>query len=219
MRYAALLLLFGMSVPACQTIHNASSAGSGGDVDSVADLLTGVFDSREQAASDPENYFEIRLVTAPIWPGRDDGRWLYVEQAAFSALDRPYRQRVYHIHQDGEGNLWSDVYTLPDPGSAVACWLDDEPLSGIGPAQLETREGCSILLERTETGAFEGGTIGEGCSSSIGGAAYATSSVMLTPGLLTSWDQGWNTDGEQVWGATKGGYRFIRQPGGLPADE
>jgi len=28
--------------------------------------------------------------------------------------------------------------------------------------------------------------------------------------MLRSWDQGFNEKGEQVWGATKGGYEFIK---------
>jgi hypothetical protein len=29
--------------------------------------------------------------------------------------------------------------------------------------------------------------------------------------MLLSWDQGFNDKKEQVWGATKGGYAFIKQ--------
>jgi len=28
---------------------------------------------------------------------------------------------------------------------------------------------------------------------------------------MNSWDQGWNDAGAQVWGATKGGYSFLKQ--------
>jgi hypothetical protein len=31
---------------------------------------------------------------------------------------------------------------------------------------------------------------------------------MLTKDGMESWDQGWDAEGQQVWGATKGGYRF-----------
>jgi hypothetical protein len=29
---------------------------------------------------------------------------------------------------------------------------------------------------------------------------------------LLTWDQGFDKDGKQVWGAVKGGYEFKRQP-------
>ena len=40
------------------------------------------------------------------------------------------------------------------------------------------------------------------------GASYASSIVTLTPKYLLSWDRGYNKEGEQVWGAEKGGYMF-----------
>ncbi len=205
------MLIATVVLTGCQSAPRTMTEHANQDVHAVASMLAGVFDSRAQAASDPTNFFEIRLVTIPIWGHREDGRWLYVEQAAFSALDRPYRQRVYRIYQDAKGQLWSDVFELPDPAAAVACWLDEVPLDNISPDDLALREGCSILLERDPDGGFTGSTIGQGCSSSLRGASHATSRVTLNDRLLMSWDQGWNTRGEQVWGATAGGYHFVRQ--------
>jgi len=57
---------------------------------------------------------------------------------------------------------------------------------------------------------FEGSTVGEGCGSSLRGAAYATSEVELWPTYLRTWDRGFDARGEQVWGATEGPYVFER---------
>ena len=73
------------------------------------------------------------------------------------------------------------------------------------------RGGCSIFL-RADGPAFVGATRGEGCSSSLAGAAYATSEVTITRDVLTSWDRGFDAAGEQVWGATAGAYEFVRLP-------
>ena len=182
------------------------------DVRRVAAMLTGNYDSRDQAAEAPDDYFEIRLVTIPIWTTRDDGAWLYVEQAAFSALERPYRQRVYHVHHDAVGQLRSDVYELPgDPLSFAGAWRSETDLfADLQPDDLSLRDGCSILLGRSAD-AYLGATDGTGCSSSLGGAAYATSEVELRSDLIVSWDRGWDANGEQAWGATAGGYRFVRR--------
>jgi hypothetical protein len=34
--------------------------------------------------------------------------------------------------------------------------------------------------------------------------------VTLDQGQLLSWDQGFDSENKQVWGATKGGYVFIK---------
>jgi hypothetical protein len=44
------------------------------------------------------------------------------------------------------------------------------------------------------------------------GASYATSKVTIEEGLIISWDQGFNEEDEQVWGAVKGGYEFRGLP-------
>ena len=63
---------------------------------------------------------------------------------------------------------------------------------------------------------FEGATSGNGCISTLRGAAYATSEITLEHDLLVSWDRGWDEHHEQVWGATAGGYEFARRSSGPP---
>ncbi|HDR04273.1 MAG TPA: hypothetical protein ENN84_03365, partial [Candidatus Marinimicrobia bacterium] len=55
---------------------------------------------------------------------------------------------------------------------------------------------------------FIGNTKARQCGGSLRGAAYATSEVTITPSRLISWDRGFNSEGEQLWGAVKGGYIF-----------
>ena len=48
----------------------------------------------------------------PIWTNRTDGKWMYVEQAMATKLDKPYRQRVYHLQHSGKNTFTSDIYTI-----------------------------------------------------------------------------------------------------------
>ncbi len=170
--------------------------------------MTGTFSSAVQAADDPD-FFDISLHIAAIWPDREDGEWLYVEQAVREYQDRPYRQRVYRAREVAPGLFESQIFTLLDPGAAIGAWMSDEPLAGLAPEDLERREGCAILLRRRgET--FEGSTLATLCTSSLRGATYATSDVVITPNGMISWDRGFAAHGSQVWGATKGGYIFDR---------
>jgi len=176
----------------------------------LAAWMTGSFSSAAQAAQQPEDYFDIRLVMVPIWTEREDGPWLYVEQAAASALDTPYRQRVYHLVGDADG-VRSDVYELPgDPLELAGAWAMPASFDAFGPAALALREGCSISLKEV-AGAFTGSTVGTDCRSSLRGAAYATSEVSIALEVLTSWDRGFDEAGEQVWGAEAGPYVFVKQ--------
>ena len=90
----------------------------------LAEWMSGSFSSAAQAADDPENYFDIRLEMVPIWSERSDGPWLYVEQAAASALDRPYRQRVYHLVETEDGGTQRRVRVAGRSAGLRGC-VDD----------------------------------------------------------------------------------------------
>ncbi|MBK8230937.1 MAG: hypothetical protein IT349_04755 [Candidatus Eisenbacteria bacterium] len=67
-----------------------------------------------------------------------------------------------------------------------------------------------IHLRMPPAGGYAGSTIGLDCESDLRGAAYATSEVSITKGGIVSWDRGFDASGVQVWGAERGGYRFLR---------
>jgi len=203
----------GFSVCALSFVALSSCASTGGhsaekDLAQLTEMMSGSFSSQAQNAADPKNYFDIRLHMAPIWTTSTDGKWLYVEQAVATKQEKPYRQRVYHVHASGDG-FASDVYMLPgDPLRFVGAWAHPELLKDVTPDKLTPREGCSIHLKKQEDGAFTGSTEGHTCPSELAGAKYATSDVTIRDTLLTSWDRGFDDAGKQVWGATQGAYQF-----------
>ncbi|GAB4554708.1 MAG: chromophore lyase CpcT/CpeT [Phycisphaerales bacterium] len=198
------------TLTACASTESRAEERRTADVDRLASYLTGAFSSADQAAASPDDYFDIRLVCVPIWTDREDGPWLYIEQASASSPDRPYRQRVYQLGIGEDNVLRSRVYTLPgDAVTYAGWWRTPEKFDPLRAEDLFLREGCTVYLTR-EGEAFVGGTIGEGCASNLGEAAYATSEMTLLPDVLITWDRGWTADGQQAWGATEGGYVFDR---------
>ncbi len=185
------------------------------DLDRLAAWMTGTFSSAAQSQADPE-YVDVRLHLAPVWSARTDGRWFYVEQAIATALDKPYRQRVYRLRALADGLFESKVFELPDPTVAVGAWKQPDPLATLDPAALVDRPGCAVLLRAVDAASFAGSTLGSQCLSTFRGATYATSEVTVTATGLVSWDRGYDAAGKQVWGAAKGGYKFDRVTPGAP---
>ena len=219
---AAMIAAFSLLAAGCRRAPAATSGversqtppAASGTADKTLDQLSswmaGSFSSEAQSKTDPE-YRDIRLHMVPIWKSRTDGRWLYVEQTVATSMDKPYRQRVYRLTAHPDGTLESAVFTLPgDPLSFAGAWKQDEPLAALAPDNLESREGCSILLHRLDASTFEGGTTGKRCASNLREARYATSQVRISSDRMVSWDRGFNERDEQVWGATKGGYEFLK---------
>jgi hypothetical protein len=179
------------------------------DLDLLAERLTGHFSSERQSV-EQLGYFDIHLHSVRIWPGRTDGIWIYVEQAMATALEKPYRQRIYMLVEEPNGTLASVVYELPEPAAFVGVWAEPARFAQLTPQQLYERVGCNVWLTKNERGEFVGSTIGTGCGSILNGAAYATSEVVIDGNGMSTWDRGYNDKGEQVWGATEGPYRFDR---------
>lgn len=207
LRQTSALLLWICLTP----VHASDQRAPADRLAEVSRLLSGSYSSAQQARSDAE-YVDVHLHMVPIWAERPGEHWLYVEQALASALDTPYRQRVYHL-VESEGGVVSEVYTLPDdPLKYAGAWRQPERFSALTPADLKLRAGCAIQLYPQDDGSYVGSTTGQSCASDLRGAAYATSEVRLDAHTLESWDRGYAADGKQAWGAVKGAYRFQRLP-------
>lgn len=171
--------------------------------------MTGTFDSGLQAQSNSK-YYNISLHMYPMWTDRTDGRWLYVEQAVASNPAEPYRQRMYQVLKTSKG-YESRVFELPDPENSVGAWKGGTSVDNLSPEDLILREGCTVYLDyNSQTGTFEGKTKSGQCLSSLRGATYAESEVVIHPDYIQSWDRGFDANGQQVWGATDGPYVFRR---------
>lgn len=179
------------------------------DLNLLVQYMVGDFNSKEQSQRDSA-FFDIRLHIRPIWAADAGNHWLYVEQATAAAESKPYRQRIYKVEREGRKGFKSIVYTLPDQATWAGKYHTPEAFDALKPSELSLRDGCTVFLEKRKNGAFTGSTRGVGCESNLRGAKYATSTVTITNKMLLSWDQGFNEKGEQVWGATKGGYEFIK---------
>ena len=171
--------------------------------------LIGRFDSRDQALQNA-SYFSIQLISCEVNAPEIGEKVLYIEQASMDSPNQPYRQRLYHVTEAENGEIISTIYSLNNPGAAVGL-CDRENQETFTPGEVALRDGCAVYLNWNGE-YFDGSTRGEACSSTLGGASYATSEVILKADLLESWDRGFDATGRQVWGATEGAYIFVRRP-------
>jgi len=173
------------------------------------ELMTGSFSSKAQNTED-RDFFDIRLQMIRIWKHDESASWLYVEQAVAEALGKPYRQRIYRISANPDGTIRSEVYVFPEAAKYAGAWKQLELFDALTVKDLTHRDGCDVIMTRKSEKVFEGGTIGKTCASERGGSTYATAQVLMDQNGLVTWDRGFNAADEQVWGATKSGYRFLR---------
>lgn len=178
-------------------------------LDHLTVFLTGSFSNADQARGD-QNFRASTLHIAPIWTDRPDGPWLYLEQALADAPAHPYRQLIYQLAPRSDHTLEVRVFESPDPVAATGAWKDPALLTKLTPANLVTREGCTLILRLQPGGTFKGGTEGTGCASTLRGASYSTIETVISNLQIVTWERGYNAAGTQVWGSIHGGYVFKR---------
>jgi len=177
----------------------------------MAIMLTGEFDSSAQA-DEMSSYYNVHLWGCAAEALGMDGTALYIEQALTTDQSNPYRQRLYLLTElePGDDELpraRSEIYKFTSPGALIgACERAEELAFELD--DLELREGCEVDMVWTGTH-FEGGTSGQGCTSTNGGD-YSVSDIELYEDRIESWDRGYYSSGIQAWGATEGPYIFER---------
>lgn len=176
------------------------------DLAQLQTLMAGNYSSEKQSKEDAE-YYNISLRMVPIW--KDRGHFLYVEQAIFDKQDKPYRVRIYKLSKRGTEYI-SEIYTLKNEADWIGKWKDPSAFNALALDAIELKSGCEVILKRISAQNYAGATGEKTCPSELRGASYASSKVTITPTELISWDQGFDKDGKQVWGATKGGYHFVK---------
>lgn len=183
-----------------------------GKLEKLSEWMSGSFTSEEQSKLD-SNYYNIHLEMVRIWPERKDGIWLYVEQAANWALDKPYRQRVYKLTDEGCGDVYkSAVFTFKDPLRFAGAFIDKDLLGNLTVDSLSEKLGCHIILKYSDC-EFNGSTEDITCASELRGSSFATSEVSISKYEIRSWDRGFDEEGKQVWGARTGPYIFKKRTG------
>ncbi|XP_015580796.1 chromophore lyase CRL, chloroplastic isoform X2 [Ricinus communis] len=171
----------------------------------VSQSLSGEKFSREQAARDPDNYFNIRMLTCPAAEMVDGSKVLYFEQAFWRTPQKPFRQVSSYAIRDAEE--YKNFCDRPKDQRP----LPEEVIGDIAE-HLTT-----IYLNRCDRGKrclYEGSTPPGGFPNSWNGATFCTSELaILKNNELHTWDRGYDDDGNQVWGVKEGPYEFKPAPG------
>lgn len=204
-----IIVLLSIFFIGCASTNTQTNSSKDPALQEFARMLIGEFSSKEQSLQDT-TYLNIHLSMSRIWEEDKSAIWLYVEQAMDAKREKPYRQRVYKLNHPGTDIFTSDIYTLKNQERFIGLQNDASKKIALTPDMIELKEGCTVLMNN-RNGIYTGGTDADKCPSDLRGASYATTKISLKENVLESWDQGFDKNGVQVWGAIKGGYIFVRE--------
>ena len=202
-----LIIILALSFSAFSSKAQSKIKENLSELNELVNIMQGNYSSENQALADT-TYFNISLKMVPIW--KDRGNFLYVEQALVTKIDKPYRVRIYKISQNNANQFVSEIYTLKNEKDWIGKWSDPNAFDRLLLSDVELKKGCEVTLKRIDKNKFIGETGEKTCASELRGAKYATSKVTVTSNQILSWDQGFDNEGKQVWGAEKGGYIFVK---------
>ena len=201
-----LLVAAFLVLVSCKSGQNATFNNSSA-LNELVSIMQGHYSSEKQSKTDTD-YYNISLRMIPIW--KQKGHYLFVEQAIFDKQDKPYRVRIYKVSQRNDNEFISEIYTLKNEKDWIGKWATPEVYDQLTENDIELKQGCEVVLKREGKNKFTGATGDKTCPSELRGASWANSKVTVLENEILSWDQGFDKEGKQVWGATKGGYQFIK---------
>ncbi|KAK1311219.1 hypothetical protein QJS10_CPA08g00398 [Acorus calamus] len=187
----------------------------------VAESLSGEKFSRDQASRDPQNYFNLRMLTCPATEMVDSSRVLYFEQAFWRTPQKPFRQRFYMVKpcpKEMKCDVELSSYALRDAEEYKN--FCDRPKDQRPQAEEVVGDIAehltTIYLSRCERGKrclYEGSTPPGGFPNPWNGASYCTTDLAVHKnGEIHTWDRCYDEEGNQVWGAKEGPYEFKPAP-------
>ncbi|MEO0981025.1 MAG: chromophore lyase CpcT/CpeT [Pseudomonadota bacterium] len=177
----------------------------------LAEDAAGSWTTIEQSASPDYDWVESEVVQ--IWADREDGAWLYQENAIIGAdaeagdlanKDQPYFQVVVHLQNAGRGEVFTTTYRVANREAARGAWRSPEDFD---PVWLGAPS-CAGKIARIGRGWWRGDAE---CANSYKGAVRVVSQSVRSPEGHVNWDRGFDAAGTLVWGPAGGGYIFKRK--------
>ncbi len=179
------------------------------DLNGLVKHMSGTYVSSAHNPID-SSFFEVILHTTRIWSTKTE-KFLYVEQAIVGQESTPTKQQVYKLQKDDDGGFEIVRFKLSNSGLFKGKWNEPTFFDQYDESILEEEEGCTLYVIQHADGSYSGSTRMDHCLNSDEGAAYSTTTLKVREDQILSWEQGFSSDKVQVWGAEKGGYRFIRK--------
>lgn len=173
----------------------------------------GSWTSIEQSADPAYDWVESEVVR--IWPDREDGIWLYQENAIMGASatgsaagdpkSRPYFQVIIQLRDLGGGQVHSTTWRIADREAVLGGWRAGAKAFGFS---VLGEVACMGKLQRVGQKFWQGQAE---CPNTYKDSVKVDSRTVRAPGVHVNWDRGYDAAGNHVWGPADGGYIFKRR--------
>lgn len=145
------------------------------------------------------------------WKSDDSTLWVYEEINFVNHNDQVFRQLVWSLKADPEGNIIANQYLLQKGWLFTGAWKSADRLRQLSSEYLASSPFCELVFTRVNKFYFKGSSLKNGCPNNYKNAVFFSDVFNLTQLQLDFWDRGWDASGKLVWGSAKEGIHFIRK--------
>jgi CpeT protein len=169
--------------------------------------ITGVFSTEEQHISD-STFDNVRVYTKLIRKDINGIYWVYTEQGEFKNY-KPYRQRVYQL-SIVDGKILQRIYYIKNESNFS--YFNPKTIKSITINDIYIKPGCDLQITYVAypilKNVYGGTTNDTNCVATFRGSSYTTTDFKVYETAVHSWERGWDKNGKQVWGSSKGHYIY-----------
>ncbi|MGC1305963.1 MAG: chromophore lyase CpcT/CpeT [Phormidesmis sp.] len=179
------------------------------DIATLTRWMAADFSNQAQAFENPPFFAHIKVCMRPLPKGFQSGVSLYLEQAYFFQLDKPYRLRVLHF-TPREHDILLENYKLKDEEKFCGAARDRNKLLTLTAQDIEKMPGCDMFVQWTGN-SFRGQVEpGKQCTVIRNGmTTYLDNEFIVTEDHMTSYDRGRDPDTDELkWGSVAGPFEF-----------
>ncbi|KPQ37782.1 MAG: CpeT/CpcT family (DUF1001) [Phormidesmis priestleyi Ana] len=179
------------------------------DVVKLTKWMAADFSNQPQAFENPPFFAHIKVCMRPLPKGFQSGISLYLEQAYDYQLHLPYRVRVLHFIQR-ENDVLLENYKVKNEETFRGAARDRQKLLTLTPNDLETMDGCDILVNWTGDSFVGKVEPGKKCMVVRNGLnTYLDNEFIVTADHMTSYDRGRDPETDELlWGSVAGPFEF-----------
>lgn len=184
----------------------------------LAHLMAGEFDNREQAIADPVWFVHLRLWQHPVYLF-EDSLTLFAEQANVLKSDQPYRQRLLRLQavDDSPTGIQVQYYAFKDPSLVKGAGANPQQLQDLTLDAIEHLPGCILQVTQGKSAAqdtFVASPPANTCCNFTyqGETRQVVLGFEARPHQFVSYDKGVDPQtGQALWGAIMGPYQFTKR--------
>jgi len=178
------------------------------DLKELCKNLSGNYSIALQAKND-KMFNKKSLTITPIWQNKKNEFWFLEELANFENINKNNNKIVFRIFKMNDSVVVKQIYTIKKSTVLSQYTTTDNYIQNLTSKNIILRPGCALFFNKKNE-IYYGRTHDTDCPSSINGAQFESRNETISPNAIFILNQGFDSNGKQVWGNTKGEFKFFK---------